>query len=85
MLEWEEKFLDLCSAGVGEAASLYYFAARSISDIGGGTINSDLKFLAVGYFLVVLYLTTTLGKMNCLHQKVTELNTFNCIFKSLQL
>ena len=69
-MEWEQKFLDICEEGIGGGASVYYFAARSVGDIGGSAIDGDLQFLAGGYFLVIIYLIMALGKFNRRDQKV---------------
>ncbi|XP_063713445.1 NPC intracellular cholesterol transporter 1-like [Symsagittifera roscoffensis] len=70
ILEWEQKFLDICEEGIGGGASVYYFAARSVGDIGGSAIDGDLQFLAGGYFLVIIYLIMALGKFNRRDQKI---------------
>ena len=45
-------------------------AVRSFKDIGAGAIKDDLRFLGMGYVLVVLYLFLTLGNLNCRDHKV---------------
>ena len=75
VLEFEQKFLDVCDEGV-ESLQIYYFAVRSFADIGGGAISDDLQFLAIGYILVIIYLTLALGKFNCRDHKVSTSTMF---------
>ncbi|XP_063724453.1 NPC intracellular cholesterol transporter 1-like [Symsagittifera roscoffensis] len=83
VLEWEQRFLDTCSEGI-EGYSVYYLAVRSFSDIGGGTIKGDLRFLGVGYILVILYLTINLGNLNFLESKcLVALGGIVCIVMSM--
>ena len=44
VLDWEDAFLKLAENGI-EGLTVYYFAARSFGDIGGGAIGGDLSFL----------------------------------------
>jgi len=69
VLDWEEKFLDVCEAGVS-GLEIYRFAQRSPQDIGSGAVADDIPFLFGGYFLVIAFLFFTLGKFNCQEQKI---------------
>ena len=70
VLEWEKKFLDVCEEGV-PGLTIYYFTLRSYDDVGGGAIQNDVRFITMGYVLVITYLTLALGKFNCRDYKVS--------------
>ena len=70
VLEWEKKFLDVSEEGV-PGLNIYYFTLRSYEDVGGGAIQNDVRFIIMGYVLVITYLTLALGKFNCRDYKVS--------------
>ena len=47
----------------------YPFTLRSVSDLIGGNVVSDLNTLAVGYVLIFIYVLVNLGKLNSIEQR----------------
>ena len=47
----------------------YPFTLRSVSDLIGGNVVSDLNTLAVGYIFIFIYVLVNLGKLNSIEQR----------------
>ena len=52
-----------------EGITAYPFTFRSLGDLIGGNILSDLNTLAAGYVLIFIYVLVNLGKLNSIEQR----------------
>ncbi|XP_066915990.1 patched domain-containing protein 3-like isoform X1 [Clytia hemisphaerica] len=70
--DWETEFSDVFikQKVTGGFDKVYIFSFVSQQDESGGQISDDLKFLFVGYVLIIAYLGIMLGSFSRLDQKV---------------
>ena len=52
-----------------EGTTAYPFTLRSVGDLIGGNVVSDLNTLAAGYVLIFIYVLVNLGKLNSIEQR----------------
>ena len=52
-----------------EGTTVYPFTLRSVGDLIGGNVVSDLNTLAAGYVLIFIYVLVNLGKLNSMEQR----------------
>ena len=52
-----------------EGITAYPFTFRSLGDLIGGNVLSDLNTLAAGYVLIFIYVLVNLGKLNSIEQR----------------
>lgn len=57
------------SFNFSEGITAYPFTFRSLGDLIGGNILSDLNTLAAGYVLIFIYVLVNLGKLNSIEQR----------------
>lgn len=68
---WEKSYLDIGDKGSSvPKTNLYYFSTRSFGDVGGDAISGDVRFLAAGYMIVIVFVCIVLGKFNRVEQRV---------------
>jgi len=67
---WEKEFAKAIPTDVVSAAITYTYAITNFREDGGSTISGDLKFLFVGYILIIAYLAIMLGSFSRINHKV---------------
>ncbi|KAK3784521.1 hypothetical protein RRG08_018651, partial [Elysia crispata] len=77
---WESEFIDLGLAGHSDLDTVYVMSGKSWQEESGKAIDSDVSLLSIGYFLVILFVLSVLGKFNLMEQRAwLTLGGFICI------
>ncbi|XP_052775684.1 patched domain-containing protein 3-like isoform X1 [Mya arenaria] len=69
--DWEHKLIDLMNVqGHEDLESLYIYTARTFDDEAMGALSSDVNLLSIGFSLVFIYLSFSIGKYSWVEQKI---------------
>ena len=71
-MEFEQEFIYFMgnySSSTDKKLSAYYFAQRSLADVGNESINEDMSLLSLGFMVVFIYVILMLGKFNSVEQR----------------
>ena len=70
-MEWEKELIKviLNDTGRPENVNVYLMAMSSFGFISGKTIKGDASYLALGFFIVFIYVQIMLGKFNMIEHK----------------
>ncbi|RUS79504.1 hypothetical protein EGW08_012736, partial [Elysia chlorotica] len=81
---WETKFIELGRTARANIDTLYVLSGKSWQEESGKAIDGDVSLLSIGYFLVILFVLSVLGKFNLMEQRAwLTLGGFICIGLSI--
>ncbi|KAK2157172.1 hypothetical protein LSH36_196g03007 [Paralvinella palmiformis] len=70
VINWEEQFLEIGGQGISNLDTLYYFATKSFMDEAVGAILDDVVLLAMGYMLVIVFISVVLGRFTRIRHRI---------------
>ncbi|KAK7077773.1 Patched domain-containing protein 3 [Halocaridina rubra] len=80
--QWEQEFIKnmLNDSSRPNSVSLHLMASTSFGTVSGNNIQSDTKFLSVGFGVVFIYIILMLGRLNMVEQRpILSLLGLSCV------
>ncbi|XP_067679237.1 patched domain-containing protein 3-like [Haliotis asinina] len=68
--DWELQLIEIGKNGHSDLTGSYVFTRRSFSDEGGNAIQGDVTLLSAGYFILIIFVITVLGRFNLVEQRI---------------